>query len=497
MPISAGVIAVWAGTLVSIPAGWNLCDGNGGRPNLLEKFLKGIPDAATNPGTTGGSDTHLHVESATGGAHNHGGTSGSGGAHTHTTPTTTGAHAYSVHGTGSGWGTIPAVAGGAFDTAGDHNHTWPSAGAHTHPIDAQGAHAHTFQNADTRPAYYQVAFIYSDGTPVTFAQNIVALWSGVLANIPTGFSLDTTLVAKFLRGAPVATDPGGTGGADTHTHTQDAAGAHTHALSSAGAITHTSNSAGGHTHGTDINLNSGAGLGDNVSGGAHTHGSSSAGGHTHAAASTGSHSHTINTSDGRPPYFELAPIKAGVGGANLAIGVIAVWTGLLVNIPANWALCDGNGGRPNLLEKFIRGVNTSITDPGGTGGSLTHTHTPQAAGDHTHTVDSQGAHTHTCSDSTWSHYHGQTLRAAAGGQMGVTYYGPSHNHGALSSTGAHTNHSTTASGTHVNHTYNVASSLPAYYEVAYIYCTATPAAKPSSSMVPLMMTLLEEGVLSA
>jgi len=472
MPIPAGVIAVWTGTLVNIPAGWNLCDGNGGRPNLLEKFLKGVPDAATNPGATGGSDTHLHVESATGGAHNHGGTSGSGGAHVHTTPTTTGTHD-AEHGATNYVVDVNSV--GLTDTAGNHNHTWPSGGAHTHPIDTLGAHAHTFQNADTRPAYYQVAFIYSDGTPTTFAQNVIALWSGTLASIPAGFSLDTALVAKFLRGVPAATNPGGTGGADSHTHTQDAAGAHTHTLSST-THTHTSDSAGNHYHNyTDQCFSGSADGGGYFSQGSHTHGAASGGGHTHTATSAGSHSHTINTADGRPPYYELAPIKAGAGGANLAIGVITTWTGTLANIPANWALCDGNGGRPNLFSKFIRGVNTSVTNPGGTGGATTHTHTPQAAGDHTHTVDSQGTHTHTCNDSTWSHNHGPTAFYHVSGPpcLGITFYGPAHNHGNLSSTGAHTDHSTTTSGTHVDHTYNTASSLPAYYEVAYIYCTST------------------------
>lgn len=52
------------------------------------------------------------------------------------------------------------------------------------------------------------------------------------------------------------------------------------------------------------------------------------------------------------------------------------WTGLLSNIPAGWALCDGNGGRPNLLDKFLKCVPNGSTDPGGTGGASTHTHGP-------------------------------------------------------------------------------------------------------------------------
>ncbi|GAI07844.1 unnamed protein product, partial [marine sediment metagenome] len=74
------------------------------------------------------------------------------------------------------------------------------------------------------------------------------------------------------------------------------------------------------------------GKGNRSSRGGHTHGSGSSGSHTHTALSAGSHSHVMNSSDGRPPYYELAPITAGVGGAALAVGVIAVWTGTLANI---------------------------------------------------------------------------------------------------------------------------------------------------------------------
>ena len=57
----AGSIIIWAGTIASIPAGWIICDGNGGTPNLLAKFVEGVATAATNPGTTGGAATHGHT----------------------------------------------------------------------------------------------------------------------------------------------------------------------------------------------------------------------------------------------------------------------------------------------------------------------------------------------------------------------------------------------------------------------------------------------------
>ena len=51
--IPAGVIVMWSGATANIPSGWALCDGLEGRPNLLDKFVKGIPDADHDAGATG------------------------------------------------------------------------------------------------------------------------------------------------------------------------------------------------------------------------------------------------------------------------------------------------------------------------------------------------------------------------------------------------------------------------------------------------------------
>lgn len=51
-----GTIVIWSGTADNIPAGWALCDGRDGRPNLRDKFVLG---AGTKHavGTAGGSET--------------------------------------------------------------------------------------------------------------------------------------------------------------------------------------------------------------------------------------------------------------------------------------------------------------------------------------------------------------------------------------------------------------------------------------------------------
>lgn len=45
--------------------------------------------------------------------------------------------------------------------------------------------------------------------------------------------------------------------------------------------------------------------------------------------------------------------------------MILIWSGAIVDIPAGWALCDGNNGTPDLRGKFIVGAG-GILDPGDT-----------------------------------------------------------------------------------------------------------------------------------
>ncbi len=75
-------------------------------------------------------------------------------------------------------------------------------------------------------------------------------------------------------------------------------------------------------------------------------------------------------------------------------GVIQIWAGTIATIPNGWALCDGLLGRPNLLDKFVRGVNTNITNPGITGGVVTVLLTEAQMASHKHTPTG-GAHDHT------------------------------------------------------------------------------------------------------
>jgi len=59
------------------------------------------------------------------------------------------------------------------------------------------------------------------------------------------------------------------------------------------------------------------------------------------------------------------------------IGGVIMWAGLPENIPANYHLCDGTLGTPNLVDKFVRGGDAG-TAPGTTGGADTHAHGPSS-----------------------------------------------------------------------------------------------------------------------
>ncbi|MEQ8424556.1 MAG: hypothetical protein RIA63_07585 [Cyclobacteriaceae bacterium] len=54
--IPSGVIVMWSGAIASVPAGWRLCDGGGGTPDLRDRFIVGA-GSSYSPGNTGGANT--------------------------------------------------------------------------------------------------------------------------------------------------------------------------------------------------------------------------------------------------------------------------------------------------------------------------------------------------------------------------------------------------------------------------------------------------------
>ena len=197
--IPNGMIMLWSGTVASIPAGWALCDGTGGTPNLVGMFIAGAGTSPT-PGTNGGSTTATGT-AASAGAHTHSGASGTSGAHTH--GDNTGAYALQVadmpahshtvsitdpghyHSSPSGaylTNSGPAVLAAGSSQAlgatsltttattgitasdsvvgsgGSHSHTIASDGNHTHTISSDGAHTHSV-TVTAMPPYYALCYV--------------------------------------------------------------------------------------------------------------------------------------------------------------------------------------------------------------------------------------------------------------------------------------------------------------------------------------------------
>jgi len=88
----------------------------------------------------------------------------------------------------------------------------------------------------------------------------------------------------------------------------------------------------------------------------------------------------------------------GGSGASLPAGLISLWHGLLSAIPSGWVLCDGTNGTPDLRDKFVKGAAAG-QNPGGTGGSSTHTHADHPALAHSGSaVADHASHTHQYTD---------------------------------------------------------------------------------------------------
>ena len=164
-PVPQGVIVMWSGSLVSVPAGWALCDGTNGTPNLRDRFVIGAGTTFA-VGATGGSTTttsaggHTHTELAAG-SHNHSGVTGD----TTLTVDQIPAHSHSMTavptaGTGFGYTGLNGVTGtnvtSTNSTGGGmpHNHGIGSDGSHTHSINAVGDHTHSIT-----PPYFALAYI--------------------------------------------------------------------------------------------------------------------------------------------------------------------------------------------------------------------------------------------------------------------------------------------------------------------------------------------------
>jgi microcystin-dependent protein len=167
--IPAGSIAIWSGTIATIPTGWALCDGTSGTPDMTNRFVVGAANGVNGGGTGGASTITLVVANLP--THTHTPSSGSAGTHSHTISTDTPSHTHTALeriNTGSTQYDTGAVTPSWY-TGGSN--TTGTAGGHSHTLNtlaiSNQTHSHTFTtdtmgaggSIDNRPTFYEVAYI--------------------------------------------------------------------------------------------------------------------------------------------------------------------------------------------------------------------------------------------------------------------------------------------------------------------------------------------------
>ena len=106
--------------------------------------------------------------------------------------------------------------------------------------------------------------------------------------------------------------------------------------------------------------------------------------------------------------IEIDKLGSSVANALIPVGGIIMWSGTIAEAEAlsNWAICDGQNGRPDLRDKFVQGVGSSgagstagVNDQGGANSyTLALNQMPQ----HKHDVSDSG-HTHSITDPGHAH----------------------------------------------------------------------------------------------
>jgi len=220
--------------------------------------------------------------------------------------------------------------------------------AHPHASKNSNASTTASGTAANEPPNWEVIYITPSGADQDVPAGVIALFDEAL---PDGWSNYAALNNKFLKGVGAGGDAGdGGGSSNNHTHTT----AHTHS--------NTTSNPGGRAFLGAVFLSR----------------STAAQAHTHSVA-FGSSSSNIHNGNDSPTYRDL--IAATAAGAETPVGLIGIFDGDVVDIPAGWVRVTLQDG------KFLR-----ADDAVDTGGSSQHTHTGNTGHNHSAT-DGNGAST--------------------------------------------------------------------------------------------------------
>lgn len=156
-------------------------------------------------------------------------------------------------------------------------------------------------------------------------------------------------------------------------------------------------------------------------------------------------------------------------------GVIVMWSGTVAAVPSGWSICDGTGGTPNLVSRFIVGSATdsgATFDIGDTGGSADIS--VSVTSDGTAITESQmPSHDHRHIVLNDEHYQGG-IGGAPGNGSKPSYAG--YTSGSVGSDGDSANwseYTTDIAGSDATHTHGVTvtdtdGNLPPYFALAFI-----------------------------
>lgn len=142
--IPSGIIAIWKGSLISIPSGWTLCNGSNGTPDLRDKFVVCAAGTYSVGGSGGAATVTLTTDQIP--AHNHVASSNSTGAHTH-----------EINGYPTGGAQSLVIASGADTGGGINTVATQSSGIHSHTITVNNTGGG--QSHNNLPPYYALAYI--------------------------------------------------------------------------------------------------------------------------------------------------------------------------------------------------------------------------------------------------------------------------------------------------------------------------------------------------
>lgn len=147
--LPAGKIIMWSGAYDNIPAGWTICDGANGTPDMRHKFVKGSSSATASLGTVGQDSYTLSTAQLP--SHDHGGSTVSVGDHNHEFPKKK-SNPYDDYSGSYNYGYAVSHDGDEYNERGmstqdDHEHNAPT-------YSTGGS-----SSVDNRPNYYELVFI--------------------------------------------------------------------------------------------------------------------------------------------------------------------------------------------------------------------------------------------------------------------------------------------------------------------------------------------------